>query len=63
MGFIIYIYICVCVCERERERDLKFNWILDSLAFTPNNSFATKIKKLIGHLVQNWTPNEIQFRI
>ena len=55
--------MCVCVCVRERERDLKFNWILDSLAFTPNNSFATKIKKLIGHLVQNWTPNEIQFRI
>ena len=59
MVFIIYmcVYVCVCVC------DLKFNWILDSLAFTPNNSFATEIKKLIGHMVQNWTPNEIQFRI
>ena len=55
MVFIIYmcVYVCVCVC------DLKFNWILDSLAFTPNNSFATKIKKLDGHMEQNWTPIEI----
>ena len=36
---------------------------LYSLVFTPNNSFATKIKKLDGYMAQNWTLIEIQFRI
>ena len=36
----IYIYIY----------DLKFNWIL---IFAPNNSLATKIKNLDGHVVEN----------
>ena len=36
------IIICVCVCN------IKLN--LDSSIFVPNNSFATKIKKLDGHM-------------
>ena len=36
---------------------------LDSLVFAPNNSLATKIKKLDGYVAQNWTLIEIQFRI
>ena len=31
--------------------------------FSPNNSLATKIKNLDGHVVENWTPIEIQFKI
>ena len=30
----------------------------DSLIFASNNSFATKIKRLDGHMTQNWTPIE-----
>ena len=37
--------------------------VLDSSVFAPNNSFATKIKNLDIHVVKNWTPIEIQFRI
>jgi len=37
--------------------------ILESLVFAPNNSFTTKIKNLDGHMVENWTLIEIQFRI
>ena len=36
---------------------------LDPSIFVPNNSFATKIKKLDGYMAQNWTLIEIQFRI
>ena len=40
--FLIIICVCVCVCN------IKLN--LDSSIFVPNNSFATKIKKLDGHM-------------
>ena len=36
---------------------------LYSLVFTPNNSFATKIKNLDKHVAENWTPIKIQFNI
>ena len=46
----IYIYVCVCVC-------VKFRILLDLdfLVFIPNNSLATKFKKLDGHATQYWT--------
>ena len=31
--------------------------------FAPNNSFTITIKKIDGHVAQNWTLIEIQFRI
>ena len=34
-----------------------------NFGFCPNNSFATKIKNLDGHVTENWTSIEIQFRI
>ena len=37
--------------------------VLDFSAFALNNSFATKIKNLDGHVTKNWTLIEIQFRI
>ena len=37
--------------------------LLDSLVFALNNSLATKIKNLNGHMTENWTPIKIQFRI
>ena len=39
---VSHYYMCVCVCN------IKLN--LDSSIFVPNNSFATKIKKLDGHM-------------
>ena len=36
---------------------------INSFLFTFNNSLATKIKKLDGHVAQTWTPIEIQFRV
>ena len=35
---------------------------LNSLVFVTNNSFATKIKNLDGHVVKNWILIEIQIR-
>ena len=37
--------------------------VLDSSISTPNNSLATKIKNLDGHVTENWTPIEIQLDI
>ena len=37
--------------------------ILDFSVFAPNNSLATKIKILDGHVVENWISIKIQFKI
>ena len=42
LSLSLYIYIYI--------------YIFRLLDFAPNNSLATKIKKLDGFMVQNWTP-------
>ena len=42
----------------------EFNWIYTlPFFFSPNNTLAIKIKKINRHVVENWTPLEIQFKI
>ena len=51
-GLSLYIYIYDLI---------RLN--LDSSVYSPNYSLTTKILKINGHVVKNWTPIEIQFRI
>ena len=50
----LYIYVCVCVCVCVCVK-FRIYLDLDFLVFIPNNSLATKLKKLDGHATQNWT--------
>ena len=54
-GFSINIYIYLYIYIY----DLVFNWF-QTLVYASNNSLATKIKNLDGHVVENWTLIEIQ---
>ena len=49
-SFSLYIYIYIW---------FTILLVLDSLIFAPNNSLATKIKNLDGHVAKNWTSIEI----
>ena len=52
-----YIYIYIYIYDLELNL-IYSHWFLHSIIYLPQ-----KLKKLDGHMAQNWTPIEIQFRI
>ena len=55
--FSLYIFLIIYIYN------LEFNWIQNFQFLYPIIHLPQKLKKLDGHVMQNWIPIEIQFRI